>query len=191
MIHGILFDGKRYVFNSYDSTIAAAVMYRFVKNNENNDMVISNRIFETIVYDWFIQNDQLDMEKILEKFMIHFNDIYGDKSDKFKEDDWRKLFLLYLRPIINGIGNYYIEAQTRNQRRTDVIVNYLGKQYIIEMKIWHGDEYNSRGEQQIADYLKYYHVNKGYLLSFNFNKNKQSGLQTIKIGDKTIIETIV
>ena len=212
MIHGILFDGKRYVFNSYDSTIAAAVMYRFVKNNENNDMVISNRIFETIVYDWFIsvekttssiysegeadknqfiQNDQLDMEKILEKFMIHFNDIYGDKSDKFKEDDGRKLFLLYLRPIINGIGNYYIEAQTRNQRRTDVIVNYLGKQYIIEMKIWHGDEYNSRGEQQIADYLKYYHVNKGYLLSFNFNKNKQSGLQTIKIGDKTIIETIV
>ena len=84
------------------------------------------------------------MEKILEKFMIHFNDIYGDKSDKFKEDDGRKLFLLYLRPIINGIGNYYIEAQTRNQRRTDVIVNYLGKQYIIEMKIWHGDEYNSR-----------------------------------------------
>lgn len=54
MIYGILFDGKRYVFNSYDSTIAAAVMYRCVKNNENNDMVISNRIFETIVYDWFI-----------------------------------------------------------------------------------------------------------------------------------------
>ena len=85
--------------------------------------------------------------------MIHFNDIYGNQPDKFKEDDGRKLFLLYLRPIINGVGNYYIEAQTRNQRRTDVIVDYLGKQYIIELKIWHGDEYNSRGEQQIADYL--------------------------------------
>ncbi len=212
MLHSILFDGRRYVFNSYDSTIVTAVMYGFVKNNEDNSIVISNRIFETVIYDWFIsvekttssiysegeadknqfiQNGLLDMEKILGKFVIHFNDIYGDKPDKFKEDDGRKLFLLYLRPIINGTGNYYIEAQTRNQRRTDVIVDYLGKQYIIELKIWHGDEYNSRGEQQLADYLEYYHINKGYLLSFNFNRNKQSGLQTIEIGNKTIVEAIV
>lgn len=212
MLHSILFDGRRYVFNSYDSTIATAVMYGFVKNNEDNGVVISNRIFETVVYDWFIsvekttssiysegeadknqfiQNGRLDMKKILEKFVVHFNDIYGDKPDKFKEDDGRKLFLLYLRPIINGTGNYYIEAQTRNQRRTDVIVDYLGNQYIIELKIWHGDEYNSRGEQQLTDYLDYYHINKGYLLSFNFNKNKQVGLQTIDIGDKTIVEAIV
>ncbi len=212
MLHSILFDGRRYVFNSYDSTIATAVMYGFVKNNEDNGVVISNRIFETVVYDWFIsvekttssiysegeadknqfiQDGHLDMKKILEKFVIHFNDIYGDKPDKFKEDDGRKLFLLYLRPIINGTGNYYIESQTRNQRRTDVIVDYLGKQYIIELKIWHGDEYNSRGEQQLADYLEYYHINKGYLLSFNFNRNKQSGLQIIEIDNKTIVEAIV
>lgn len=56
---------------------------------------------------------------------------------------FRKLFLLYIRPIINDTGNYYIEAQTRDQRRTYVIVDYLGNQYIIELKIWHGDEYNT------------------------------------------------
>lgn len=28
---------------------------------------------------------------------------------------------MFLRPIINGTGNYYIEAQTRDARRTDVI----------------------------------------------------------------------
>ncbi|MFQ9414146.1 MAG: hypothetical protein ACLR1Q_08225 [Ruminococcus sp.] len=54
----------------------------------------------------FIQNSQLNMEKILEKFILHFNDIYGSQPDKFKEEDGRKLFLLYLRPIINGTGNY-------------------------------------------------------------------------------------
>jgi len=58
-----------------------------------------------------------------------YNDIYGSRSDQFKEEDGRKLFLRYLRPIINGTGNYYIEAQTRDQKRTDVIVDYLGKQY--------------------------------------------------------------
>ena len=115
------------------------------------------------------------MEKILEKFILHFNDIYGSQPDKFKEEDGRKLFLLYLRPIINGTGNYYIEAQTRDQKRTDVIVDYLGKQYIIELKIWRGEEYNTEGEKQIAEYLNYYHLEKGYLLNFNFNKNKKSG----------------
>lgn len=33
--------------------------------------------------------------------------------------------MLYLKLIINGVGNYYLEAQTRDARRTDVIVDYL------------------------------------------------------------------
>ncbi len=187
-------------------------MYGFVKE-ENGSVVIANRIFETRLYNailtnkqmqktsifkagendksQFISDNQLNMELILEKIILHFNDIYGAKPDKFKEDDGRKLFLLYLRPIINGTGNYYIEAQTRDQRRTDVIVDYLGKQYIIELKIWHGDEYNTQGEKQLSEYLDYYHIDKGYLLSFNFNKNKQSGMQTIELNGRTIIEGIV
>lgn len=58
-------------------------------------------------------------------------------------ENGRKLFLLYIRPLINGIGNYYIEARTRSMGRTDLIIDYLGKQYVIEMKIWHGNEYNT------------------------------------------------
>ena len=48
--------------------------------------------------------------------------------------------------IINGTGNYYIEARTRNDERTDMIIDYLGHQYVIEMKIWRGNAYNERGE---------------------------------------------
>jgi len=59
------------------------------------------------------------------------------------------------------------------------------------MKIWHGKEYNERGERQLAEYLEYYHIDKGYMLSFNFNKNKQSGTHTIRLGEKTIFEAIV
>ena len=68
------------------------------------------------------------MKRVQEKFMVHFHDIYGKDSDKFVEENGRRLFLLYLKPIINGTGNYYIEAQTRDQTRTDVIVDYLGRQ---------------------------------------------------------------
>ena len=139
----------------------------------------------------FINGDGLNMELILEKFIMHFNAIYGTKPDKLKEDNGRKLFLLYLRPIINDVGNYYIEAQTRDQRRTDLIVDYLRKQYIIEPKIWHGDEYHTQREKQLSEYLDYYHINKGYLLSFDFNKNKHSSTHTLELNGRTIVEAVV
>lgn len=210
-MYGILFRGQKIPYNPDDATISDAFMYGFVKN-DNGSIAISNHVFEVRLYNWFISlettdslifsegvNDKsqfimgstLNMKLILEKFILHFNDIYGSQPDKFKEDDGRKLFLLCLRPIINGVGNYYIEAQTRDQRRTDVIVDYLGKQYIVELKIWHGDEYNTQGEKQLSDYLDYYHIDKGSLLNFNFNKNKQSGIHTIELDGRTIIEAVV
>ena len=131
------------------------------------------------------------MELVLEKFVEYFNDIYGSNDEKFVEAYGRKFFLLYLKPIINGTGNYYIEAQTRDERRTDVIVDYAGEQFIIELKIWYGNEYNERGERQLADYLAYFHQKKGYLLSFNFNKKKETGIKVITLGDKIIIEAVV
>ena len=86
---------------------------------------------------------------------------------------------------------YYIEARTRDLRRTDVIVDYHGEQFIIEMKIWHGQEYHQRGEEQLIGYLNDYHVRKGYLLSFNFNKKKMVGVHEVVLGDKEIIEAVV
>lgn len=72
-----------------------------------------------------------------------------------------------------------------------MIVDYAGEQFIIELKIWYGNEYNERGEKQLSDYLDYYHKDKGYMISFNFNKNKVTGIKEINIGNKTIIEAVV
>lgn len=89
------------------------------------------------------------------------------------------------------MGNYYLEAQTRDAKRTDVVVDYLGEQFVVELKIWHGNEYNKRGEEQLAEYLDYFHQKKGYLLSFNFNQKKEVGLKMIHVGDKVIVEAVV
>lgn len=212
MIYKILFEGKVYSYNSLNKDIEIAKMYGFVKN-QNGEVTISNRMFEIVLYDYFlsleevkdikiyqrasqdkykfVENGILNMRKVLEHFVICFNDLYGDQTERFYEENGRRYFLLFLRPIINGVGNYYIEAQTRNARRTDVIVDYLGQQYVIELKIWHGEEYHKRGEEQIIDYLNYYHQKKGYMLSFNFNKNKNVGVQELHIDDKIIVEAQV
>ena len=70
-------------------------------------------------------------------------------------------------------------------------MDYRGRQYIIEIKIWRGEEYNRRGEEQLVSYLESYHAQKGYLLSFNFNKNKVPGVKEISWGGKVIFEAVV
>lgn len=91
----------------------------------------------------FVEEGKLNVRRILSGFIDTYHEVCGLLEERFKEKDGREQFLLCLKPIINGTGNYYIEAQTRDQKRTDVIIDYLGRQYIIELKIWRGDRYNS------------------------------------------------
>ncbi|MBQ6744031.1 MAG: AAA-like domain-containing protein [Acidaminococcaceae bacterium] len=211
-LRSILMEGERISYNSDQPDIAQMAMYGFIRN-ENNAVRIANRIFETRLYNYFLSDEEmkksafyregslaenlfvkdgrLDMRLILERFIVTYTQVCGPLQDKFKEKDGRELFLLYLRPIINGTGNYYIEAQTRNQTRTDVIVDYLGQQYIVELKIWRGDRYNADGERQVMEYLDYWNLDTGYMLSFNFNKKKEIGVKRVEIGNKVLFEGTV
>ena len=211
-LYRVLTNGEKISYNPDHEATKLLLMFGFVKV-EDNGIVIANRIFETRLYNdmltseemksdpiskagsfdkpAFVKDGVLDVELILSKFIEHFREIYGDKPEKFIEEDGRKCFLMYVRPIINGIGSYYIEAQTRDNRRMDIVIDYLGKRYIIELKIWHGQRYNANGEKQLADYLDSYGLKKGYLLSFSFNRNKNSGISTVQFEDKTIIEAVV
>lgn len=212
MIYTLLFQGQNIVYNPDDEVIGLTMMFGFVRM-DGNFVRIANRIFETRLYNFFltspqmqgspiyrvaaqdknqfIEDGRLNMRLVLEKFVRHFDDLYGDQGQIFYEEDGRRYFLLYLRPIINGSGNYYIESETRNRERTDVIIDYGGEQIIVELKVWRGNAYNERGERQLLDYLDYYHLKKGYMLSFNFNKNKEIGVEEISVKGKILIEAVV
>ena len=209
-IEDILYRGKKITYSPEHRSINLGVMFGFLKE-ENGHVAIANRMFEMCLLNLFmaeeagsdaysqggsdrigfIQNNRLDMTLVLKKFVDYFTEIYSEKDTRFIEKYGRKIFLLYLKPIINGTGNYYLEAQTRDERRTDVIVDYLGEQFIVELKIWHGNEYHERGEKQLLDYLEFYHKEKGYMLSFNFNNNKKTGVREINMGGRTIVEAVV
>lgn len=211
MLEQILYQGRCIPFEPDIEPVSIGKMLGFLRESDGQ-VAIANRIFEMKLLNIFIAkealqsasyrysqsnrnlfvtNGKLDMTCVLEKFVIHFNEICGGRDERFLEDYGRRFFLLYLKPIINGTGNYYIEAQTRDARRTDVIVDYPGEQFIIELKIGHGKEYHERGERQLVDYLDYYHIEKGYLLSFNFNRHKESGVHEIHLCCRTIVEAVV
>lgn len=131
------------------------------------------------------------MQFVLEQFVRHFDDLYGDQGQKFYEDNGRRYFMLFLKPVINGQGNCYVEAETRNRERTDLIVDYHGERFIVEIKLWHGSSRHTQGEKQLSEYLEHYHLKKGYLLTFNFNKSKEIGVKTVAFEDKLLIEAVV
>ena len=208
----ILMEGTKIAYNGQLDDIVQLEMYGLIEN-DHNTVHVSNRIFEMVLYNLFLSEEELehnvfsrtgDLEKnrfiidnklnmrlVLEGFSRTYGEVFGSSGDKFREKDGRELFLLYLKPIINGIGNYYIEAQTRDQMRTDVIVDYAGQRYIVELKIWRGEKYNATGEEQLMKYLDRFNLTTGYMLSFNFNKNKQTGTKRVHVGDKSIYEVII
>lgn len=211
MLYKLLYEGQSFPYNTDDEVLDVARMFGYIKEFEGKVMV-SNRIFETRLYNLFVSEERLhsaiytegskdrgqfvrkgrlDMKRILERFCVHFTELYGDGSEKFLEKSGRKFFLFYLKPIINGTGNYYVEASTRDEGRTDVIVDYLGEQYVVELKIWRGNAYHERGERQLLDYLESYGLETGYMLSFNFNKRKEAGVKEIRLGKRVLVEAVV
>ncbi len=212
MISSLLFQGQGVAYNPDDQAIQNARMFGFIKV-ENSRVLPANRIFETRLYNYFLRkfsaqnsdiftesfrqknqfviDGHLNMRRILEKFVETFDDLYGNQNEAFLEDTGRKYFMLFLKPIINGTGNCYVEPQTRNHERMDLVIDYRGEQYICELKIWHGNAYNERGERQLSDYMDYFHIKRGYMLSFNFNKKKQIGVKDIVLGDRLLTEAVV
>ena len=130
------------------------------------EMAINDAMYVAAVSDrnQFIISGMLQMDLVMKKFYEHFEEIYSDNDQKFIEENGRKLFLLYLKPIINGTGNYYIEARTRDNKRTD---------------------------KQLFEYLEIYKQERGYLLSFNFNKQKKTGIHEVRYKEKKILEVVV
>ena len=118
---------------------------------------------------------------------------YRQENEVFLEKQGRLLFLCFIKPIINGTGFYYVEPETRNNDRMDLVITYGGEEHIIELKIWHGEEYRKKGIAQLEKYLDSRNAAKGYLLSFSFLKNKEYVCR--KLGEsetkKEIFEVVV
>ncbi len=135
------------------------------------------------------------MQKVLERFSFHYGDTFEkrrvQRGSRLNEDDARISFLMFLIPIINGTGHYYVETGLVDRSRMDVVVDYNGEQFIVELKIWRGAAYHKRGVDQLCGYLDQMHADKGYLLTFNFNEKKTPGIQIRQVADKTIVEVMV
>ncbi|MBW6410730.1 AAA-like domain-containing protein [Clostridium weizhouense] len=207
----ILIDGEQIIFNPLDPVISIGLTYGIFKKGKDG-LEISNKIFEEIIYNYMIskvrtstenmsiyniksrfikENGELNIEKILQRFQQFMKEQYSSKDQEFIEHHGRLLFLAFIKPIINGTGFDFKEVQVSEEKRLDVVITYNNFKYIIEMKIWRGPKYHEDGLNQLCDYLDIHGLDKGYLVIFNFNKNKEFKEERLNIQDKDIFEVYV
>ena len=210
VIDRMILEGYSFPFTITDEVVDLGVTFGIFPRKEGA-LQISNKIFEIILYNHiimkklrtedinipiqsqFIQDGRLNMKQVLLKFQELMKAEYRKEDEQFLEAQGRLLFLCFLKPIINGIGFYYVEPETRNNERMDVVVTYGGEEHIVELKLWHGEEYRKKGIVQLENYMDSRSAKRGYLLSFSFLKEKEYISQTIDLEDvdKSIFEVVV
>ena len=200
----LIVDGRKITYNLDNPTIEKGELYGIFKN-DGGSLKIHNRIYEQRIYNYliskienslesdafdfrdsFIDNGQLNLKEVLERFQVFIKEQYSDQDRGFLERNGRLIFLAFLKPIINGKGFDFKEVQISQEKRLDVVITYLEQKYIVELKIWRGEEYHQRGLEQLADYLESQNMDQGYLLSFNFNQNKEYKNQEMEVENKRI-----
>ena len=213
MIYELLILGEIKPYVIYDSVVSIGIRYGFFRKvNGYSRLAISNRVFELLMTDYFISKDQrrnkkitgivlydvvrdgrFDMELCLRKFAEHYMEIYSDHDAEFLERHDRLLFLSYLKPFINGHGFYHLESQFTDLRRMDIVVDFMQQQFIIELKVWRGEQYQSEAYEQLCAYLESKHASDGFLLTFDFRKKASKARKAgwIGLNGKRIFEVIV
>ena len=209
-VTGILFDGLQIPFVKSEPAINLGIMFGILKEKDGV-AAVSNVVYETYLYNHiiagkilekysfgieknqFVENGILDMEHALQKFQEIMKAEYRSEDAGFLERQGRLLFLCFMKLIINGKGNYYVEPETRNNTRMDIVIFYGEQEYIVELKIWHGQKYRQKGLAQIEEYLESRNSNRGYLISFCFNKEKEYLQNTVILekSGKEVYEIVV
>ena len=189
-IFAIVFGNEQFSFETDSPLIDKSKMFSIVRE-ENSKVVIHNKIFEIKIYNYLISKMEIEkksvqiyastsqfidelgdlkMDKIIDRFQVLMMEEYRVGYQEFLEKEGRLIFLVFIKPIINGEGFYFIESEIRNNMRLDVVVTFNKKQYIIELKKWYGRDREEESHYQLINYLESKQENTGYLVVFDFRK---------------------
>ncbi len=188
MVQSIIIDGDNVGFNVDNPVVYSGVLFGVFKDVHGKTQ-IGNRIYEQRIYNYmaskietsyvmgkreydpYASGNGLDMEKLLLKFQQFMKENFSSRDEEFLERHGKLLFLAFIKPVINGKGFDFKEAQISEEKRLDVVITYMNFKYLVELKIWRGSEYHKKGLMQLTDYLDREDLDKGYLVVFDPKKS--------------------
>ena len=144
--------------------------------------------------DYLTLIGQIDMRALLDNFR-DFIARAGFKilqvPDTPQESVGRHLLLAYLDQFVKLIGGFmHLEVQT-GRGRMDIIITHNQRKYIVETKIWRGDNRYQAGKKQLAAYLRSENVTEGYYIVFDHRQDPKARVETETIEGLTIRSYVI
>lgn len=209
-MYQVCINSESYAFSLLNPMVSMGNMFSYIKDN-NGRVAIHNLVFEEALFLYFtldysirnaarlspfqldyVENGHLRLDYAITRFADLMREEYRKGDESFLERHGRLVFLSFLKPIINGSGFYYVEPQTRDNKRMDLIVTYGREEFIVELKIWRGEAYEKSGLEQLSEYLSIRGREEGYLVTFDFSKNRMPRKsEWHQSGGRRIFEAVV
>ena len=202
IVKDIVLDAKRIAFNTDNPLVKLGALHGIFRANDC--VRIHNRIYEQRIFNYITSrleterltqgfnvpairefcikpDGSLNFDNVLLKFQEFMKRQYSKWDEEFLEHHGRLVFLAFLKPIINGRGHDFKEAQTSEEKRMDVVVVFQDQKFVVELKIWRGPGAHADGLKQLADYLDRENMSSGFLLIFDFRKEDSHRGQTERL----------
>jgi len=117
----------------------------------------------------YLSDDGLQMLAILEKYRqyVRKRGFRAFDTEQFKEAAWHYSLDGFINFFIDSLeGQTFIEVPT-GRGRTDILILFRGRKYIIETKIFTTQHAFQKGKRQLAEYLSSEGLDEGYYVVFS------------------------
>jgi hypothetical protein len=202
----LVINEQDFPFDPNEPVTNLGVVYGIFTNR--NGLAIHNRIYQEVMASYMsakllvqhqgqfpasefagsylLPGQRLNVPKALLKFQELMKAEYNKKERDFLERQGRLVFLAFLKPILNGHGHAFKEPQISEEKRLDILITYYQHQYVIELKLWRGQQAHENGLNQLTDYLDRLGLQEGALLIFDHQEQKQWKSEEISWNGKQI-----
>jgi len=194
----IVFNDKGIPFNLSNDDISELVTYGVVAEGKEGYCVIENPIYQRIIFntfsplfnnvedeyfsdtvrgfsDFLTPSGKINMKALIENFCDFIKRAgfrIPEVPDTPQEFVGQYLLRAYLDTFVRQIkASIYLEVPT-GRGRTDLIILYKGQKYIVETKLWNGEEAYQRGKRQLTEYLELEQTEDGYYVVFDHRTRK-------------------
>ena len=143
--------------------------------------------------DYLTPEGQIQMVALLDNFRDFIARV-GFKilqvPDTPQEYVGQHLLFAYLEQFVQSVGGtMYLEVQT-GRGRMDILILHRNQKYIVETKIWGGDNRYQTGKAQLAAYVKLEEAEEGYYVVFDHRNTPEPRVETETI-DGLVIRSYV
>ena len=136
----------------------------------------------------------IDMERLLDNFR-DFIARAGFKilqvPDTPQESVGRHLLLTYLDLFARSVGGTLSFETETGRGRMDLLITREREKYIVETKIWRGDNRYQAGKKQLAAYLKLEGAGQGYYVVFDHRRNPEPRAETEELDGVTVRSYVI